>query len=68
MWHTCVIYFGTHIFWRINPVNLRDNTEADYHCYSTCIIHLVVIVTNMEASLYSHVFITAIISKIQANA
>ncbi|XP_008544618.1 phospholipid-transporting ATPase IF isoform X1 [Microplitis demolitor] len=48
LWHTSVIYFGTYTYFNINPINLSDNTMADYTCFNTCIFHLVSLVTNLE--------------------
>lgn len=48
LWQTCIIYFTTYTYWHINPVNLWDSTAGGYEAYSTTIVHLVSLVTNLE--------------------
>ncbi|XP_011298118.1 probable phospholipid-transporting ATPase IF isoform X2 [Fopius arisanus] len=54
VWHTCVIYFSVYFFWRTNPVNLYDNTDAGYDGFGTCIFHMVTLVTNLQILLRSY--------------
>ncbi|XP_063979096.1 phospholipid-transporting ATPase IF isoform X2 [Diachasmimorpha longicaudata] len=54
IWQASVIYFGVYFFWRINPVNLYDSTDAGYHGFGTCIFHLVTLVTNLQIFLRSY--------------
>ncbi|XP_024937348.1 probable phospholipid-transporting ATPase IF isoform X3 [Cephus cinctus] len=53
VWHTCASYFIPFSFWYINPINLYDNTEAGHWVYSTCIFHIVTLVTGLKILLYS---------------
>ncbi|XP_043284852.1 phospholipid-transporting ATPase IF [Venturia canescens] len=48
VWQTSAIYFGAYFYWLINPVILYNNTSADFWSFSTCIFHLVTLVTNVQ--------------------
>ncbi|XP_034937307.1 probable phospholipid-transporting ATPase IF isoform X2 [Chelonus insularis] len=65
LWQTCVIYFGTYAYWNMNPVNLWDSSEASFECFSTCIFHLVTLVTNLELLIrnpfWTYPFISSIV-------
>ncbi|KAG7189384.1 hypothetical protein KM043_017031 [Ampulex compressa] len=53
LWHTCVIYFMSFFHLSINPIYLHDNTPADHWTYSTCIFHMVTLISNIQILLIS---------------
>ncbi|KAL0110201.1 hypothetical protein PUN28_013685 [Cardiocondyla obscurior] len=53
LWHTCVTYFTVYAITYINPTYLSDNTSIGQWTYSTCIVHIVTLLANLQILLHS---------------
>ncbi|XP_076395905.1 phospholipid-transporting ATPase IF [Megachile rotundata] len=52
-WHTSVTYFMAYNFININPTILYNNTPMDQWSFSTCVFHLVTLISNLMVLIRS---------------